>query len=139
MIKSGGENVSSREVEEAIYAHPHVSEVAVIGLPDPHWIEAVTAFIVPRNGADVSAEDIHAHCAGRLAGFKRPKRSASSPNCRATPPARSSNGSCAIRRRAPDFCIRHCRTITSDRQGVSPPRPGNRSSAAPHSDARCPS
>ncbi|QEH79131.1 long-chain-fatty-acid--CoA ligase [Sphingomonas sp. C8-2] len=74
MIKSGGENVSSREVEEAIYAHPHVSEVAVIGLPDPHWIEAVTAFIVPRNGADVSAEDIHAHCAGRLAGFKRPKR-----------------------------------------------------------------
>jgi fatty-acyl-CoA synthase len=74
MIKSGGENVSSREVEEAIYAHPHVSEVAVIGLPDPRWIEAVTAFIVPRAGSSLSMEDIQAHCAGRLAGFKRPKR-----------------------------------------------------------------
>ncbi|MGC6329594.1 fatty acyl-CoA synthetase [Rhizorhabdus sp. FW153] len=74
MIKTGGENVSSREVEEAIYAHPHVSEVAVIGLPDPHWIEAVTAFVVKRAGTAPSAEDLEAHCAARLSGFKRPKR-----------------------------------------------------------------
>ncbi|WP_287459599.1 fatty acyl-CoA synthetase [Sphingomonas sp.] len=74
MIKTGGENVSSREVEEAIYTHPHVSEVAVIGLPDPRWIEAVTAFVVRRAGAEVSAADVEAHCATRLAGFKRPKR-----------------------------------------------------------------
>ena len=74
MIKTGGENVSSREVEEAIYAHPHVSEVAVIGLPDPHWIEAVTAFVVKRAGAEPSVADLEAHCAARLSGFKRPKR-----------------------------------------------------------------
>jgi len=74
MIKTGGENVSSREVEEAIYGHPHVSEVAVIGLPDPRWIEAVTAFVVKRTGTSPSAEDLEAHCAARLSSFKRPKR-----------------------------------------------------------------
>ena len=51
MIKTGGENVASREVEEAIYLLPQVSEVAVIGLPDPRWIEAVTAIIVIKAGA----------------------------------------------------------------------------------------
>ena len=50
MIKTGGENVSSREVEEAIYLHPGVAETAVIGLPDPRWVEAVTAFVVAREG-----------------------------------------------------------------------------------------
>lgn len=74
MIKTGGENVSSREVEEAIYAHPHVSEVAVIGLPDPRWIEAVTAFVVVRSGTTPSVEALETHCAQRLSGFKRPKR-----------------------------------------------------------------
>ncbi|QEC48021.1 long-chain-fatty-acid--CoA ligase [Baekduia soli] len=74
MIKTGGENVASREVEEVIYAHEAVQEVAIFGLPDPRWIEAVTAAVVPRTGADVTAEEIVAFCRERLAGFKVPKR-----------------------------------------------------------------
>ena len=74
MIKTGGENVASREVEEALYAHPAVSEVAVIGLPDPRWIEAVTAVVVPRAGHDVTEEELVEFCRGRLAHFKSPKK-----------------------------------------------------------------
>ncbi|MFV3076115.1 acyl-CoA synthetase [Niveispirillum fermenti] len=74
MIKTGGENVASREVEEAIYILPDVSEVAVVGLPDARWIEAVTAFIVPKAGADLTAAQVLAHCAAYLSGFKVPKR-----------------------------------------------------------------
>ncbi|WP_235927534.1 fatty acyl-CoA synthetase [Sandarakinorhabdus rubra] len=73
MIKSGGENVASREVEEALYLHPAVSEVAVIGLPDPKWIEAVTAIIVLRDGMTMTQADVLDHCAAHLAGFKTPK------------------------------------------------------------------
>lgn len=73
MIKSGGENVASREVEEAIYLHPAVSEVAVIGLPDAKWIEAVTAVIVLRTGHSATEEDIFQHCTNHLSGFKMPK------------------------------------------------------------------
>ena len=73
MIKSGGENVSSREVEEALYLHPAVSEVAVIGVPDPKWIEAVTAVVVLRDGFEVTEADILEHCACRLSAFKAPK------------------------------------------------------------------
>lgn len=73
MIKSGGENVSSREVEEVIYSHPKVAEVAVIGLPDDRWIEVVAAVIVLRAGETCAVEDIARHCAHGLAGFKRPK------------------------------------------------------------------
>ncbi|MBX3660346.1 MAG: acyl-CoA synthetase [Ramlibacter sp.] len=74
MIKSGGENVASREVEEAIYQLAGVSEVAVIGLPDPQWIEAVTAVVVPKPGAGLTEAAVMAHCRERLAGFKSPKR-----------------------------------------------------------------
>jgi fatty-acyl-CoA synthase len=74
MIKTGGENVSSREVEEAIYGIAGVSEVAVIGLPDPKWIEAVTAFVVLKQGAALTEADVLAGCVGRLGGFKLPKR-----------------------------------------------------------------
>lgn len=74
MIKSGGENVSSREVEECIYGIPGVSEVAVIGLPDPKWVEAVAAFVVLRQDAQCSQDDVVSHCAQRIAGFKVPKR-----------------------------------------------------------------
>lgn len=74
MIKSGGENVASREVEEALYQHPAVSEVAVIGLPDPRWIEAVAAVIVTRDGHVLSETDILAHCGTLLSSFKIPKR-----------------------------------------------------------------
>ncbi|MBB6228966.1 fatty acyl-CoA synthetase [Polymorphobacter multimanifer] len=74
MIKTGGENVASREVEEALYRHAAISEVAVIGLPDPKWIEAVTAVIVLRDGHRPSEAEVMAHCAQHLAGFKAPKR-----------------------------------------------------------------
>ena len=50
MIKSGGENVASREVEEAMFEHPAVAEVAVFGIPHPYWVEAVTAVVVPKAG-----------------------------------------------------------------------------------------
>ncbi|MBV9096024.1 MAG: acyl-CoA synthetase [Streptosporangiaceae bacterium] len=73
MIKTGGENVASREVEEAIYELDGVAEVAVFGISHPRWVEAVTAVVVPKAGARVTAEDIHAHARTRLAGYKRPK------------------------------------------------------------------
>ncbi|MEO5586506.1 MAG: fatty acyl-CoA synthetase [Novosphingobium sp.] len=74
MIKSGGENVSSREVEEAIYLHPGVAETAVIGTPHPVWVEAVTAIVVARDGHAVDEAGLIAHCKARLSGFKVPKR-----------------------------------------------------------------
>ncbi len=74
MIKTGGENVSSREVEEAVYQLAGVSEVAVIGLPDPYWIEAVTAVIVGKPGHALDEPRVIAHCRARIAHFKVPKR-----------------------------------------------------------------
>ena len=73
MIKSGGENVASREVEEAIYEHPAVQEVAIFGVPHPEWIEAVAAAVVVREGEALEPGDVIAFCRGRLAGFKTPK------------------------------------------------------------------
>ncbi|WP_448628380.1 acyl-CoA synthetase [Geodermatophilus sp. URMC 64] len=73
MIKTGGENVASREVEEAIYELDGVAEVAVFGISHPYWVEAVTAVVVPKAGATISVEDVHAHAKARLAGYKRPK------------------------------------------------------------------
>ncbi|WP_377807346.1 fatty acyl-CoA synthetase [Azospirillum sp. A29] len=74
VINTGGVVVASREVEEAIYTHPAVAEVAVVALPDPKWIEAVTAFVVLRTGQSVDAEGLIAHCRGHLAPFKLPKQ-----------------------------------------------------------------
>jgi fatty-acyl-CoA synthase len=74
MIKSGGENVASREVEEAIYRLPKVSEVAVIGLPHPHWVEAVVAVVVVKTGQSLSEAEVLAHCNATMASFKAPKR-----------------------------------------------------------------
>ncbi|WP_426442224.1 acyl-CoA synthetase [Bradyrhizobium genosp. P] len=74
MIKSGGENVASREVEEMIYRLPAVSEVAVVGLPDPRWIEAVTAIVVVKAGETLDADAVVRHCAAAMAHFKVPKR-----------------------------------------------------------------
>ncbi|OOG56035.1 acyl-CoA synthetase [Polaromonas sp. C04] len=73
MIKTGGENVASREVEEMIYRLPQVSEVAVIGLPHPRWVEAVTAVVVVKAGQSLSADEVMAHCAAGMASFKSPK------------------------------------------------------------------
>jgi fatty-acyl-CoA synthase len=73
MIKTGGENVASREVEEVVYALDAVAEVAVFGIDHPRWVEAVAAVVVPRPGAELTEADVIAHCRGRLAGFKTPK------------------------------------------------------------------
>jgi fatty-acyl-CoA synthase len=74
MIKSGGENVSSREVEDILYRIPAVAEAAVIGLPHPRWIEAVTAVIVLKQGMALSENDVVAHCSAALSRFKVPKQ-----------------------------------------------------------------
>jgi fatty-acyl-CoA synthase len=73
MIKTGGENVASREVEEAIYRLPQVSEVAVVGLPHPRWVEAVVAVVVVKAGCTLSEAEVLAHCQSQMAGFKAPK------------------------------------------------------------------
>ena len=73
MIITGGENVYPAQVESAIYGHPAVAEVAVIGVPDDTWGEAVKACIVPREGMAVDADAIIEHTRARLAGFKVPK------------------------------------------------------------------
>lgn len=73
MIKTGGENVSTREVEEAIYLDRRVQEVAVIGLPHTKWVEAVTALVVPKQGQTVTEEEIMQLCRKELAAFKCPK------------------------------------------------------------------
>lgn len=73
MIKTGGENVASREVEEALYQHEAVAEVAVFGVAHPHWIEAVTAVVVPKDGASLSGDEVTAFARSVLAGYKRPK------------------------------------------------------------------
>jgi len=72
MIKSGGENVASREVEEALYQHPGIAEAAVFGIDHPHWIEAVTAVVVSK-GPDLDPDEVIAFAKGVLAGFKAPK------------------------------------------------------------------
>ena len=73
MIKSGGENVASREVEEAIFRHPKVAEVAVFGIPHPKWIEAVVAVIVPKQGEGLTVEEIDEYCQANLSHYKAPK------------------------------------------------------------------
>ena len=73
MVKTGGENVASREVEETIYRLPQVSEVAVVGVPHPRWVEAVVAVIVVKDGQSLSKDAVHAYCAEHLAHFKVPK------------------------------------------------------------------
>ncbi|OZD60965.1 fatty acyl-CoA synthetase [Rhodococcus sp. 06-1460-1B] len=73
VINTGGILVASREVEDAIYTHPAVAEVAVIGTPDDKWIEAVTAVVVLKDGSEVSAQELIDHVKGRIAPFKVPK------------------------------------------------------------------
>ena len=74
MIKTGGENVASREVEEAVYLHPGVEEVAVVGISHPKWVEAVAAVIKLKVGATVTEEEMMAHCKANLSSFKTPKK-----------------------------------------------------------------
>lgn len=74
MIKTGGENVASREVEEAVYLHPDVEEVAVVGVHHPKWVEAVIAVIKLKAGKTVTEEEMMAHCKAHLSPFKTPKK-----------------------------------------------------------------
>ena len=72
-IVSGGENVSPAEVEAVLLEHPAVADVAVHPRQDPEWGEAVIATVVLREGVMAGAEELRAHCAARLSGFKVPK------------------------------------------------------------------
>jgi acyl-CoA synthetase (AMP-forming)/AMP-acid ligase II len=73
VIISGGENIYPREVEEALHFHPEVEEVAVIGVPDEKWGEAVMAFAVTVPNRTVSEDDLIAYCKTRIASYKKPK------------------------------------------------------------------
>jgi long-chain acyl-CoA synthetase len=73
MIISGGENVYSAEVENAVSLLEGVGEVAVIGVPDERWGERVHAIVVPKRGAKLTAEDVLEHCRGQIAGYKCPR------------------------------------------------------------------
>ncbi len=72
VIISGGENVSSIEVEDALFSHPAVAEVAVIGVPHEKWGETIVALVVVAPGAEVTEQELRDHCRTRLAGFKVP-------------------------------------------------------------------
>jgi fatty-acyl-CoA synthase len=74
IIISGGENISSIEVEDVLYRHPAVMIAAVVAAPDARWGEVPCAFIELREGATVAADDLRAHCRAHLAGFKVPKQ-----------------------------------------------------------------
>ncbi len=74
VIISGGENVSSIEVEDALFQHPDITEVAVIGIPDEKWGELVTALVVTTPGSALTEPDVIAFCKQRLAGYKCPKK-----------------------------------------------------------------
>ncbi|MCS7483282.1 AMP-binding protein [Umezawaea endophytica] len=72
VIITGGENVSSIEVEDAVFSHPSVAEVAVIGVPHEKWGETIKALVVVAEGAAVTEVEIIAHCKAKLAGYKAP-------------------------------------------------------------------
>ena len=74
VIISGGENISSIEVEDALYRHPAVMAAAVVAVPDDKWGEVPCAFVELREGSEVSVETLVAHCREQLASFKVPKR-----------------------------------------------------------------
>ncbi|APV37645.1 fatty acyl-CoA synthetase [Acinetobacter soli] len=74
MVKTGGENVSTREVEDILYRHDAVQEVAVFALPHPHWIEAVTAAVILHPGQDCNAQQLIEFCTQHLSTYKVPKQ-----------------------------------------------------------------
>ena len=72
IIISGGENVSSIEVEDCLFQHAAVAEVAVIGVPDEKWGETIKALVVLRPGASATESDLIEHCRSRMAHYKCP-------------------------------------------------------------------
>ncbi len=73
MVISGGVNIYPREIEDHLHTHPDIIEAAVIGVPDSEWGESLKAFVVLRQGAQLSADDVIAHCKDVLADYKRPR------------------------------------------------------------------
>jgi long-chain acyl-CoA synthetase len=73
MIISGGENIYPREIEEIVYQHPAVKEAAVIGIPDPYWVEKVHAVVSLREGASLTEKELIEYCRERMARYKAPK------------------------------------------------------------------
>ena len=73
MIKSGGENVASAEIERVLYTHASVAAAAVVGVPDERWDEVPKALVILRDGAEATGEELREHCLERLAKFKVPK------------------------------------------------------------------
>ena len=74
IIISGGENISSLEVEECLFRHPKIMEAAVVARPDDHWGETVCAFVTPRDGAaDLTEDEVVAWCRERIARYKTPR------------------------------------------------------------------
>jgi hypothetical protein len=96
MINTGGENVSSREVEEVLFDHPAVGEVAVIAVPDERWIEAVCAVVVVRDGVAAQTDELRARSRANAWPGSRPRSGSCSPTrFPRTRAARSSSASCA--------------------------------------------
>lgn len=73
MIISGGENIYTSEVENALYAHPGVAEAAVFGIPHPDWGETVHAEVVPKAGESLTEDELVEHCREKIAGYKLPR------------------------------------------------------------------
>ena len=73
MVIRGGENVYPREIEEFLYRHPKIRDVQVVGLPDAKYGEELCAWIIPRDGEDLTAEDVRAFCTGQIAHYKIPR------------------------------------------------------------------
>ncbi len=73
MVISGGFNIYPREIEECLFNHPDINDVAVVGVPDEKWGESLRAFVVTKDGAVVTAESVAEFCEGQLSGFKVPK------------------------------------------------------------------
>jgi long-chain acyl-CoA synthetase len=73
MIIRAGENIYPREIDEVLYQHPAVAAAATIGVPDPLYGEEVAAFIVLKNGAKVTEQELIDHCKSELADYKCPK------------------------------------------------------------------
>ncbi|MFC0524667.1 AMP-binding protein [Pontibacillus salicampi] len=73
VIKTGGENVASIKVEQTIINHPKVGNTVVVGLPHEHWTEAVTAFVIPKEGESLTSNEVISYCKEHLGGFQVPK------------------------------------------------------------------
>ena len=74
MIRTGGEWVAPVEVDAVLQGHPSILDVAVAGVPDEHWGEVVTAFVVVRPGQTVAVDDVRQFCEGKLTAYKHPRR-----------------------------------------------------------------